>query len=290
MKRRPATIILALMLIWGVVPGLTAEPSDNSEVEKKVDEITAGHEYDWLRQPAGSPGESTQKRSEPRRGRYSRRANSPSEGGGCGFRVGPAVTPSEAKEPGCDNDNTPGSCDCEETVGKCDAGSTPGSCQFRGFSGIGSSLGYALAGLLLAAIIFFVVSAILSRDRTNAVVVPTNEEEISSPEEMRLTQVPATSTEKMMQLAEDSAERGDFKQAVGWTYLAGIGSLHRAGQIDLRLSTTNLEIVETVRSKGGPHSSTGHLVRIFEDLFFGEREPTSEHWYACRKIVEEEFG
>ncbi len=289
MKRRPATIILALMLIWGVVPGLTAEPSDNSEVEKKVDEITAGREYDWLRQPADAPGGATQKGAESQRsGRYSRRANSPSEG--CGYRVGPAVQPREVEESGCDSDRTPGSCDCEETIGKCDAGSTPGSCQFKGFSGIVSSLGYALAGLLLAAIIFFVASAILSRDKTDSAAALTNEEDVSSPEEMRLTQVPATSTERMMQLAEESAERGDFKQAVGWTYLAGIGSLHRAGQIDLRLSTTNLEIVETVRSKGGPHSSTGHLVRIFEDLFFGERESTSEHWYACRRIVEEELG
>jgi hypothetical protein len=31
-------------------------------------------------------------------------------------------------------------------------------------------------------------------------------------------------------------------------------------------------------------------VRIFEELFFGGREPAYEHWRECRAIVEQELG
>jgi hypothetical protein len=76
---------------------------------------------------------------------------------------------------------------------------------------------------------------------------------------------------------------------VGFAYLAGIDHLHRSGIVELRRSTTNMQIVDAVARKNGLRQPTQQLVRIFEDLFFGKRPACEAHWEACRDIVEGVF-
>jgi Domain of unknown function (DUF4129) len=140
----------------------------------------------------------------------------------------------------------------------------------------------------LAALIFFIAMAVLRADRTAPIEQAFIQNE--TPESLRTSRIPETPLEQMMALAREAALNGDYKTAVGWSYLAGIGQLHRSGYVDLRRSTTNFEIVDSVRRSQGPQGATEQLVDIFEELFFGAHAPTPEHWKACKQIVEVDLG
>jgi len=193
-------------------------------------------------------------------------------------------------QPGCGCDRALGDCGCDRAIGDCGCGDGIGSSPgCGGLGAAGTGLGYVLAAVALGLIVFLVVRAILRRDKSRGDEEIGEEVEVTSPEEMRVSEVAALPAATMMDRAAEAAMMGDYRTAVGWAYLAGISSLHRSGFTDLHVSTTNLAIIASTRSKGGPHEPTSRLVRVFEELFFGGREPVLGHWEECRRIVEEEL-
>jgi hypothetical protein len=152
-----------------------------------------------------------------------------------------------------------------------------------------SPIGYLLFGLFVAFLLGVIVWALLKRETAPVVMSELDVDTIASPGDLRPSQVPRYSVEAMMARARKAAGEKDYKNAVGFAYLAGIDHLHRVGVVDLRRSTTNLQIVDAAVKANGLHRPTATLVRIFEDLFFGEKTPLETHWDACRRIVEEEL-
>lgn len=278
---RPARLILLLAVVMVLTSHLLAFAIDGDKVDQQVDRITSAPEYYWLRDQE-SVSDSVQGGGEVGKGTStSPRTSEP--GGGyadCGYSPETGMSPLERIEQGCDAD-APGrmgeACDCGPSVGSCGSGNV-------GFSA--SVIGYLLGAAAVLFAVWFVVVAIISRKEpsTNGKLA---DDSLSSPEELRTSEVPRASVDVLMQKARAAADEGDYKKAVGWSYLSGIGILHRAGKVDLKKATTNMGIVEAVRRSHGPTEATKELLFIFEEVFFGAREPTLENWHACRRIVEE---
>lgn len=306
--------LAALVCLGLLAPTISAgDRPDNDQVGRQVDDITKPPDYDWLRQhgqgtgsgsPSGKPlgkARPAARRGEPRerdegcdyqpepQGDDDRApANKPEGHGGCGGGPAPgsgtggggsASAPPRAPDCGCDAPAP--DCGCDRAIGSC------GGCP-----GIGASvapLGYLLGAAALALIVFFVVRAIVRRDRSPDKAIAATDD-AASPEEVRLSQLAAVPVETMMERAAAAAAAGDYKIAVGWAYLAGISNVHEAGLTPLDQATTNWTIVENVRRRQGPHAAVASLVRVFEDLFFGGRTAEARHWEAARRIVEEDLG
>lgn len=191
---------------------------------------------------------------------------------------------------GCGCDRALGDCGCDRTLGDCGCDRAVGSApSCGGLAGAGAGLGYVLGAVALGLIVFLVVRAILRRDKSRGDDSIETDVDAASPEDLRVSEVAAMPAVTMMDRAAQAAMMGDYRTAVGWAYLAGISSLHRAGFTDLRVSTSNLAIVSSTRHRGGPHEQTSRLIRVFEELFFGGREAKMGHWEECRKIVQEEL-
>ncbi len=304
MSRRPA-LLAAICLALIAAPRPVKPESTNDEVDRRVDEITRSPDYDWLRSqdaagqngstPEGGDPEPGGKRSpigknkdpgcgyhrakQPQSPPKEREAPRGKPSGDCGGGVAPRP-PSEGGE-GCDCGPAFDACECSRALGSC-------NCAFPG--NLGAALGYLLGGLVLALLVFFVVWIIARRASSGEDAQTATLTKDTDPERVSLSKLPQAPLEQMLQRAEAAARRGDFKRAVGWCYLGGIGRLHRAGLIDLRRSTTNLEIVESVRKKNGPHGQTARLIRVFEDIYFGDRQPTEAHWLESRRIAGEDLA
>jgi len=321
-------LLSALALALASIPASVAvagDPSSNEQVERSIDEITEPPPYDWLRGPKPEAGaESGEPRGRPLRGKGSPPRSPrerPGQGDSCGYEpqpqddgkpdvpdrprpqgegcsAGPATggdvetgSGPETGGPDCGCEPTVGDCGCDRSIGDCGCGEGVGSSPgCGGLGAVGSGLGYVLGAVALGLIVFLVVRAILRRDKSRADEEIGEDALLTSPEEMRVSEVAALPAATMMERAAQAAMLGDYRTAVGWAYLAGISSLHRAGFTDLRISTTNMAIVASTRRHGGPHEPAARLVRVFEELFFGGREPRIAHWEECRAIVERELG
>lgn len=328
MIRRVTASVATILIACAAMAALAGEPPSNQEVERSIDEITKPPPYDWLRGPRteglagrGQPvdragrgpgrdprpprerpeqGDSCSYEPEPQGGGETGRPDVPDrprpEGEGCssgpapGGEVETQDGPGSLAGEGCGCDRAMGDCGCDRTVGDCGCdravGSSP-SCA--GLGGAGAGLGYVLGAVALGLIVFLVVRAILRRDRSHKDDSIETDINATSPEDLRVSEVAAMPAATMMDRAAQAAMIGDYRTAVGWAYLAGISSLHRAGFTDLHVSTTNLAIVSSTRRRGGPHEPTSRLIRVFEELFFGGREAEMGHWEECRRIVQEEL-
>jgi hypothetical protein len=321
---------LALALVALPAALFAEEAPDGDPVGRDIDEITRPPAYDWLRDPRRAPddGEGARRAGRPRpegEGRPRRPRTGDGEGA-CDYRPAPGKPPGDGagkKDPaagpaeGCGAGQAPGASGpatapdgdgsagcagergggCGRGEGGCGRG--PGDCACDrqvgacGCGGIGRAVapvGYLFAALALGLLVLLVVRAILRRERkgrdSSIGIVAAAE----APEQVRVSQVADVPAETMLDKARAAAARGDFRGAVGWSYLAGLALLHRAGLADLAISTTNSKVIEETRRRGGPHAVAARLVRVFEDLFFGARPATDDHWRECRRIVEEELG
>ncbi|MCK9461901.1 MAG: hypothetical protein M0R80_19905, partial [Proteobacteria bacterium] len=251
MTGKPLRAFAALVCLALLAPTLSAEDRpDNDQVGRQVDEITRPPDYDWLR---GTKHEAQQgeplahergkaraktKRAEPRErdegcdyqpepqgGPDRAPANKPEGSGGCGSGPAPgsqgggsASAPPSGPDCGCDVPAP--NCGCDRAIGNC------GGCP-----GIGAAiapLGYLVGAAVLALIIFFVVRAIVRRDRSPDKPIA-GTDDVAGPEEIRFSQLPAVPVATMMERAVAAAAAGDYKIAVGWAYLAGISNVHEAG-------------------------------------------------------------
>jgi hypothetical protein len=150
--------------------------------------------------------------------------------------------------------------------------------------------GYMIGGILLAVLLVLVLLAFSQRTRQRPFEVNTLDLKEARPEDVRPSRLPEARLHEMLERAEASAAAGDFKAAVGWCYLGGLAVLHRMGSIDLRQSTTNLKLLETIKRRGGKYEETRFLVRTFEDIFFGARPALEQHYRDCRDVVENRLG
>lgn len=317
-------ISAALVAIAFFAPQLMADAPNNESVDEEIDRITEPPDYDWLRAPKqsrlrsesrqgrrslnrgeGRPGKAREKRDarsdgcgyqpEPSEGKLPPEANHPSGSGGCGGGPAPGSGgPGEIKAPPLDTGGGCGSspetgCGCGNSIGSCGCGDAIGSCDCGALGAVAGPFGYLLAAVALGLIIFLIARAIMAREkRADQSIIAIDGP--SDPRAVRISEVSAYPVSTMMERAVQAAARGDYKTAVGWGYLCGISRLHRAGYTALDHSTTNWTIVASTAKKKGPHEAAGRLMRVFEDLFFGAKEPQEEHWRQCSKIVEDELG
>ncbi|MFO8072539.1 MAG: DUF4129 domain-containing protein [Polyangia bacterium] len=296
----------------------------NEDVGRSIDEITEPPDYDWLRRsdergsggskevsprtegerpaPKRHAGEDGSCDFEPSRREKERGPGEPLQlperGRGCGgvpSGGGPSEPGSPAEEGGCSR----GGSGCGADPEGCCPGSSPGEGCSRGAGGgcggcggagaVLTPLGYIVAAAGLALLVFLVARAILRRGESGE-GERTIEAGGGEPEDVRVSQVADLASETLMDKAARAAAEGRFRAAVGWSYLAGLSMLHRGGFADLRQSTTNLELVDSTRRRGGPHLAAARLVRVFEDVFFGDRPAGEEQWSECRSIVEEKLA
>jgi hypothetical protein len=293
---KPLRAFAALVCLGLLAPTISAEDQPSNEQVGRQPKQGAGH-GETAGQRAGKARPAVRPGTQPERDQgcdYGPKpqeedrkpANKPEGSGGCGGGPAPgspeggsASEPSSAPDCGCDVPAP--NCGCDRAIGSC------GGCP-----GIGATvapLGYLLGAAVLALIVFFIVRAIVRRDKhvvdTSAAIA-----DGARPEEVRLSRIASVPAATMMERAAAAADAGDFKTAVGWAYLAGISNVHEAGFTPLDQATTNWTIVENTRRRQGPHTAVASLVRVFEDLFFGGRSAEARHWDAARRIVEEELG
>jgi hypothetical protein len=306
---KPLRALAALVCLAVLSPTISAgDPPTNDQVGRQVDEITKPPDYDWLRGPEQGAGEAGGQKRKPGAGAArARRGDQPRPDDGCDYSPKPQGDDRKpANKPeghgGCGGGPAPGAqgggtagtppggpgCGCDAPAPDCGCDRAIGSCGCPGVGGAVGSLGYLLGAAVLALIVFFVVRAILRRDKPADAAIAVADG--GRPEEVRLSRIPAVPAATMMERAAAAAAAGDFRTAVGWAYLAGISNVHAAGFTPLDQSTTNWTIVEHTRRRQGPHAAVASLVRVFEDLFFGGRSAEARHWEAARRIVEVELG
>lgn len=289
MMLRPARLVLICLMLILFWPDAGASTPEAAGVDDKIDRITEPPEYDWLRQNGAGGGDDVGSNGEIGAS-ADRNARTTANASDCGFS--PSASPATKREvpppdsPSCGK--RPSGCS-RSPAGSCNCGSPIGACSAPGIGAM-SSIGYLLVGLFLAFLVGLVVAAIVKRRHRGPAEETADAGDIQSPSDVRPSQVPVYSVSAIMARAHAAAGEGNFKNAVGFAYLAGIDHLHRLGLVDLRRSTTNMEIVAAVARSNGLKAPTARLVRVFEDLFFGGHVAGREHWETCRSIVEETFG
>ena len=269
-------------------PKPEADANPNS-VAKKIDEIVKSPEYDWLREEETSPHplESGQTGNIDGQSK-SRFVQTDPQGGGCGYRMGPPVERKRARGKSCDND-TPGSCG-NDSIGDCSFKPQGGSCGSFTIGSTPAGFGYLLGILLLAGILIFVVWSVKRAETLTERKTRDRAPRDLEPDKISLRQAAKIPANELLKTAGEAAERGDYKTAVGMTYLASLNILHENGRVNLSASTTNIEIVSAVQKNGGPHEAAGNIFRTFEEIYFGGRTPTVTHWETCRSLIEGHFA
>lgn len=302
-----------LVLVWawlGIATSAAAQDvPDNAQIEQDLDRITAAPDYHWLKrqqEPEANPHSSGPVSiDESEKNARSRLSEDPDAD--CGYGPAPQDKPDKGQPAdrgqggGCGEANPGSGSDegggCQRRVGPSCEGCGPSTgCQWGGglpacgCAGVGTMTGYMLGGLFLAVLLVLLLLAVARRSGRTPLSVQSLDLDEARPQDVRISQLPEAPLDTMLRRAEAAAAAGDYRTAVGWCYLAGLSVLHRLGRIDLRRSTTNFEIVETVRRRGGNYEATKSLVRIFEDIFFGARTAVQAHYLSCREIVENQLG
>ena len=289
MMLRPARLALLWLVLFLLWPTRHASTTETPEVDDKIDRITEPPEYDWLRGKSGPAENDAPSDGEGARAKGSASAK-PRGDRGCDFSPSISPPPGNQASPSASRSCGGTPADCSRSgVGSCDCSAPIGSC---GASGIGvlSSVGYLMVGVFLALLIGLTAAAIIKRRQRETEETVLSADEIRAPGDVRPSEVPKFSVSAMMDRARAAASSGDYKNAVGFAYLAGIDHLHRAGLVDLRRSTTNQQIADAVARLNGLHPAVKTLIRVFEDLFFGAYRAGPDHWETCRQIVEEAFA
>lgn len=290
----------AIVVLCWVCGGLTsialAAPPSNDRIEKDVDDITGSQKYKWLRKQ-------DTKQSYPDRTSNSNKSPNSNTGGagtaeemrpddGCNFEPNfQDAKPALQEEPdsGCGNGEPPdcgcrpdiGSCQCEPGLSNC------GNCIPA--ASTAAPVGYVLAAIALALIIFFIARAILQRSPAENIALEEDESFGDEDDEIRVSRIHRIDARSLQDKAMDAARNEDYKKAVGYLYLLAISILSKAGYVQLESSTTNWEIARQTQKNGGPYKAVTILIRHFEELFFGLRTPTVMHFEECRVVVERDF-
>lgn len=288
MIARPARLLLALGILGSLSLGAQKPMPEQDQIAKKIDEITQSADYEWLREEEISKeaAEGSQAGTARAKARSRYLQNDP-QSGGCGYRMGPPIEKKPAKRQSCNND-TPGSCE-NNSIGDCGFHPQAPSC---GDFSIGSSqtiFGYILGILLLIFLLYFVIWSVKRAEGSTGIKKLKSPQGIREPDKPSLREAVVIPPIELLQRAKDAAGRADYKTAVGRAYLASLGMLHQAGKVNLISSTTNYEIVQTVKRNGGPHLATEKVIGVFEEVFFGGRKPTAVHWDLCLSLIEDHF-
>jgi hypothetical protein len=284
------------LFVWGVCgawahaeTSAVSSPS-NDGVEKQVEEITADEGFRWLKEGGtkrNAPDDyPTGKFASQSGTRGNGRIPSPEEGGGCAFE--PDFRDFERPEPsdnsGCGGGQSP-ACDCAPDIGSCSADPFIGTCGACVPSPrMMVPLGYAVAGIALALIIFFIVRALIKRLPETDTPIEFETEDMDDAS-IRVSRIHRVEPSSLLDRATTAARDGDYKRAVGYLYLLSLSILSRRGLVELDKSTTNWHILRQNVKNGGPDAALRVIVRHFEDLFFGNRPATIDRYNACHEQV-----
>lgn len=90
--------------------------------------------------------------------------------------------------------------------------------------------------------------------------------------------------------ARKLAEQGLFREAVVQLLMGAMSRVERAGWIRFRQGMTVRDYLRGVQQHPAAHQGMRSIVRVFEPLTFGRREPTQEHFDKSLKGYETGFG
>ncbi|HXG10662.1 MAG TPA: DUF4129 domain-containing protein [Gemmataceae bacterium] len=151
-------------------------------------------------------------------------------------------------------------------------------------------IGWAfLAGLLVA--VLAVAGVLFVRWRRQSRLKPAApvEEDILSLESILTESQQSAAT--LWRRAEDLAGEGQFLEGVRLLYLAVLVLLHRANLIRYERTATNGEYLQQLRRSAATppalQAPFHHLIRLFEEKWYGQRACASEDYAACRGLAEE---
>lgn len=161
------------------------------------------------------------------------------------------------------------------------------------FAGIAQALGWVVAAIVIAVMLFLVVRGIIAlvawyqdreRDLGGESAGPAVEDPLEpdrSPGEF-----PA---DVYVAKARELAAAGRFREAVAHLLLGGMSYLERAGLVRYRKGLTHRDYVRAVRPQQQYYRAMRQMVRVYEPLGFGRRTPASSHFEQSLAAYESAF-
>jgi hypothetical protein len=86
------------------------------------------------------------------------------------------------------------------------------------------------------------------------------------------------------------AENGQYKEAVVQLLLGAMSRVERAGWVRFRRGMTVRDYLRSINQYPAAYKGFRSIVRVFEPLSFGRREPTSDHFDKSLQGYEAGFG
>lgn len=80
--------------------------------------------------------------------------------------------------------------------------------------------------------------------------------------------------------ASELAERGDYRGAVRYLYIALLYHLHQYGLIQLDASSTNHEYVQRMRHESTLFSAVQSMTHQFDSIWYGQQMPSEQHYQS----------
>lgn len=80
--------------------------------------------------------------------------------------------------------------------------------------------------------------------------------------------------------AGELAERGDYRGAVRYLYIALLYHLHQHGVIQLDASSTNHEYVQRLRHESTLFSAVQSMTHQFDSIWYGQQMPSEQHYQS----------
>jgi hypothetical protein len=90
--------------------------------------------------------------------------------------------------------------------------------------------------------------------------------------------------------AQSLAEQGRYRDAVVQLLLGAMSRVERAGWVRFRRGMTVREYLRGIHQHPAAYQGFRSIIRVFEPLTFGRREPTREHFDQSLKGYETGFG
>jgi len=136
-----------------------------------------------------------------------------------------------------------------------------------------STIVWIFVGVLLAAILYWVILVFLQRERTSSEDDEASEDGgLSLEQEAALPLTPSMPRGDFLSLARKFAQEGDFNRALIYMFSYQLVALDRTGRIRLARGKTNRQYLRELHSAEGLRGIFDRTMVAFEEVFFGGHE------------------
>jgi hypothetical protein len=146
--------------------------------------------------------------------------------------------------------------------------------------------GWIVLGLLLAGVLYFVVRAIVERERRKK----GEDEAESAGGADRVESLPVPLDGRRLDLlgeARRCRERGDYARAIVFLFSHQLLQLDKHGRIHLARGKTNRQYLREIRPWPSLGGLVEHTTLVFEDVFFGHHAIERPTFEACWSRLDE---